>query len=188
MSVPGRGTTVITSSASRHHGTRPSASMPIQSRPATVRNPLQWLPSLSRHKPVCCGAMKVEVLMAANSAKHDGWLLDVSGAGWEYYTCPTFPYEVRGALAGIVILEDSDLGMDHQLHFKIEAVDDGDIGFLTDNTYHVAKRGPAAEGIPSRMPFAVPFSFRIEAPRVMRAVVLKGDVDLGEVTFKVRAS
>jgi hypothetical protein len=130
--------------------------------------------------------MKVEVFMVANSAEHDGWLLNVAGAGWEHYTCTAFPCEVRGALAGIVTLESADFGVDHRLDFKIEAADDGDIGFLTDNTYHVAKRGAAAEGVPSRMPFAVPFGFRIEGPRVMRAVVLKGDVDLGEVTFKVR--
>ena len=136
--------------------------------------------------PICYVAMKVEVFIVANSAKHNGWLLDIVGAGWEYYTCAAFPCEIRGALAGIMILEDADFGIDHRLHFKIEAADDADIGFLTDKTYHVAKRGPAAEGVPSRMPFAVPFNFGIAGPRVMRAVVLKGDVDLGEVTFKVR--
>jgi len=108
--------------------------------------------------------MKVEVFMVANSAKHNGWLLNIVGAGWEHYICTAFPCEVRGALAGIMILEDADFGIDHQLHFKIEAADDADIGFLTDNTYHVAKRGPAAEGVPSRMPFAVPFNFGIAGP------------------------
>jgi hypothetical protein len=91
---------------------------------------------------MCFLVMKVEVLMVANSAKHNGWLLDVVKAEWEYYDCIGFPCQVGGALAGIAIFEDADLGVDQQLHFKIENVDDGDILFLTDNTYHIATRGP----------------------------------------------
>ena len=132
--------------------------------------------------------MKIEALMVANSVKLDGWLLDVDveGGGWEYYTCPGFPCDVRGAFAGIIILDDAELGLDHQLHFKIETADDGDIGFLADNTYHRGRGGPAASGVSSRMAFSVPFNFRILAPRIMRAVVMKGDVDLGDVVFEVR--
>jgi hypothetical protein len=130
--------------------------------------------------------MKIEALLVANSAKLNGWLLDIEGAGWEHYKCTGFPCEVRGAFAGIIILDNADLGLDHQLHFKIETADDGDIGFLADNTYHRGRGGPATTGVPSRLAFAVPFSFRILAPRIMRAVVIKGDVDFGEVIFDVR--
>ena len=130
--------------------------------------------------------MKLEAIMLANSAKHNGWLLNIEGAGWEHYNCPSFPCQVRGAFVGVAILEDSDLGSDQQMHFKIENADDGDIVFLTDNTYDVAERGPTGAGVPSRLPFAVPFYFDVVGPRVMRAVVIKGDDDLGEVAFAVK--
>lgn len=131
--------------------------------------------------------MRLETVMLANSARHNGLLLDIDGAGWEHYDCPSFPCRVQGALAGIVILEDSDLGSDQQLHFKIESADDGDIVFLTDNTYHLASRGAAIEGVPSRMPFAVPFNFDSVRPRIMRAVIIKDNDDLGEILFAVKA-
>lgn len=131
--------------------------------------------------------MRLEALMLANSATPNWMLLDIQGAGWEHYSCPSFPCRVQGALAGIVILEDSDLGSDQQLYFKIENADDGDIVFLFDNTYHVASRGPAVEGVPSRLPFAVKFNFDSVGPRRMRAVVIKGDDDLGEMLFAVKA-
>jgi len=130
--------------------------------------------------------MRLEVIMLANSAKSNGWLLDIEGAGWEHYNCQSFPCRVNGALTGVVVLEDSDLGSDQQLYFKIENTNNEDIVFLTDNTYHVAGRGPAVAGVPSRVPFAVPFFFDAVAPAVMRAVVIKGDDDLGEVTFAIK--
>ena len=130
--------------------------------------------------------MMLEALMLANSATINGWLLDIIGGGWEHYQCSAFPCTVSGAITGTVILEEGDLGSDVQLHFKIETASDGDIVFLTDYTFHVAGRGAAVAGVPSRLPFAIPFSFDTQGAQVMRAVVIHDVDDLGEVAFAIK--
>ena len=158
-------------------------------RPELLDRTLIWnqarLPAARR--AVGCGAMRAEVFMVANSAAISGWLLNVDGGGWEHYTCGEFPAVVRGALAGICDMDEGDFGTTPSLDFKISTADAAaEVGFTAESIYSLMRRGPAAEGVPSRFPFVQPFEFGIVGSRVMRASVAVGGVELASVTFNVR--
>ena len=132
--------------------------------------------------------MRVEVFMLANSAATNGWLLNVEGGGWEHYTCDGFPGVVRGALAGIRIMEAGDFDTTPALTFKIAAADEAaEVTFGADAIFALHSRGPAAPGVESRFPFTVPFEFRIVSARVLRASVSVGDNELAATSFYVGA-
>lgn len=131
--------------------------------------------------------MKVEVFMVANSAATSGWLLNVEGGGWEHYTTGQFPGLVRGAMAGLCVMEEADFGTTPSLEFKITTADAAaELAFMADAIYSLVRRGPAADGVEPRFPFVQPFEFEISASRVMRASVFLGGAELAAVTFNVR--
>ena len=131
--------------------------------------------------------MKAEVFMVANSASISGWLLNVEGAGWEHYTSGQFPAVVRGAIAGLCVIEEADFGTTPSLVFKIVTADEtAEVGFMADAIYSLMRRGPAVDGVDSRFPFVQPFEFEIHSSRVMRASLLVDGVELAAVTFNVR--
>src|SRR5262245_48360532 len=131
--------------------------------------------------------MRAEVFMVANSAAISGWLLNVEGGGWEHYTTGQFPGLVRGALAGLCVMEEADFGTTPSIEFEIRTADAAaELAFKADAIYSLMRRGPAADRVDSRFPFVQPFEFGIFAARVMRASVLVEGAELAAVTFNVR--
>jgi len=129
--------------------------------------------------------VKVEVLMIANSATAEGSLLNVQGGGWEHCSPAMIPCTVGGHVAGIVALDEDELGQTPALNIAITDADGHDMGFSASMI--VSGIRPATTvGVPVRVPFAVPFTVAVLRSMVVKVAALQGGAELAAVTFLVR--
>ena len=129
--------------------------------------------------------MKVEVLLVANSAKTEKGLLYVEGGGWEHYSAPFFPFTVRGALCGILTFEPSEIG---STPIVILDINDqlGQVEGSRASITVITDRPPATPGVPTRIPFWLPFSSVVTGPTVVSATLSQDGQVLGSVAFAVK--
>lgn len=127
--------------------------------------------------------MRVEVLLVANDADLTDSLLNVRGAGWEHYSLPFLPWTLRGSAAGVVALEEAELGSTLALRFSVSAQDGHVDEFQASMIVNTARPSTTA-GVPVRVPFAVPFTTVVHAPCVVN-VTVSGAAEEVTVSFAV---
>lgn len=122
--------------------------------------------------------------MVANAAERKNGLLDVTGGGWEHCKPSMLPANIGGAIAGIFVLDDVELGTTPAV--TIEACTPGGSGMGWSASMIVSGiRSPSPDGVPVRIPFAVPFAFAVMKPMVTEFRIKSGDNQIGALSFAV---
>ncbi|HEX2259822.1 MAG TPA: hypothetical protein VHJ40_08785 [Actinomycetota bacterium] len=128
--------------------------------------------------------MKVESLVIANYATTDKWLLRVEGGGWEHCKPQILPTTVRGYVAGIFTLDRDELGTTPAVLVEI-GDKNGHVEEFKASTIVNGMRPAATPGVPSRVPFAIPFTTVARAPTVMKVRLLNEGDELATTSFAV---
>jgi hypothetical protein len=131
--------------------------------------------------------MKLEALLFANDASDDGWLLAVEGGGWEHITYDFLPGTAVGYVAGILTLDDAELGELTEIAVEIFD-DDGQVERFRATMTANGNRPNTVEGVPVRLPFAMPFMTVVRGPTVMKARLMLGDEELGLIACSVQTT
>jgi hypothetical protein len=130
--------------------------------------------------------MKVEALLVANGASIENSLLNVAGAGWEHFQAPLLPFTVRGALCGIMTMDNQELGSVQVM--RIEVNDEKgrvepSVGTMTID----ASRGPTSdESVPMRFPFFAPLMFVVRGATIVKATLSSDGEELATTSFVVK--
>lgn len=129
--------------------------------------------------------MKIEVLLVANGAGIENGLLNVHGGGWEYTSPPFFPSTIRGAVCGIAILDESELGTTPIVTFSIVDKSGSELGWRASTTIDGVRR-PPAPGVLIRVPFMAIMSAVVTEPTIATITMSKDDVVIETTAFEVR--
>ncbi|HSH59976.1 MAG TPA: hypothetical protein VK988_10110 [Acidimicrobiales bacterium] len=129
--------------------------------------------------------MRVEALLVADRAVVENGLLSIEGGGWEHYQPPLLPWTLRGSLAGVLVLEDAEVGSTPAI--GIEMTDsDGHVDGFNASMIVNGIRPTTLGGVPCRVPLDVPFTTVARAPTVVKIGVVHAGTELASVTFAVR--
>jgi hypothetical protein len=129
--------------------------------------------------------MRVEAIMFANVAAVDRALLAVQGGGWEHYDCAMFPATIGGYVAGILTFGEDQHGSLPEVFLDIFD-DSGQVEGSRASMIAMGTRPETTQGVPYRLPFAIPFMTIARGPTVVNARLSEGSDELAVLAFAVR--
>jgi hypothetical protein len=129
--------------------------------------------------------MNVEAILFASRAASDNWMLAVEGGAWEYVEWDFLPGTVSAYVAGVLTLDDDEHGS--MTTVVLDLFDDA--GSVEPSRVSITANGSrpkAVEGVPTRIPFAIPFTTVVNAPTVMKARLSVGEDVLAVIACELR--
>ena len=128
--------------------------------------------------------MKVESLLIANYAATEKWLLTIEGGGWEHCSPQLLPTTIKGYVAGVFALDREELGSTPAVILEI-GDREGNVEGFKASTIVNGMRPAAAYGVPSRVPFAIPFMTVAHAPTIVTVRLILESSELATTSFAV---